>query len=97
MRNYLKDLRRERKMPQRIVADLIGISPQNYQQIEAGQRQADLNSSTAQRLANVFEKSLTEILEFELAYQSEREQILVAQGVKIQKKTKARQPNERTY
>ena len=74
MRYYLYNMRKERLMTQRDVADELCITNQYYQLIEAGQRQSDLNASTIQKLATVFGKSVAEIHELEMAYQNERQE-----------------------
>lgn len=67
MRVWLKDLRNTKGWTQEIVANKLGVSRQAYAQIEAGERQADLNLSTASKLADIFKISLSKIRNYEEA------------------------------
>ena len=69
MRVWLKDLRNAKGWTQEIVANKLGVSRQAYAQIEAGERQADLNLSTASKLADIFNISLSKIRNYEEALQ----------------------------
>ena len=69
MRVWLKDLRNAKGWTQEIVANKLGVSRQAYAQIEAGERQADLNLSTASKLADIFKISLSKIRNYEEALQ----------------------------
>lgn len=61
MRSWLKDRRKQKKLTQAEIAQLMGISRQQYNFIENGARQADLSLSTAVKLCDIFGLSLDEI------------------------------------
>ena len=65
MREYLKNARQEKNLSQQDVADALNVTRQNYNQIENGERQKDMNISMAQKLAGVFEVSIDYIFENE--------------------------------
>ncbi len=67
MRVWLKDLRNTKGWTQEIVANKLGISRQAYAQIEAGERQADLNLSTLTALSEIFKISVSKIIKYERA------------------------------
>lgn len=67
MRVWLKDLRNTKGWTQEIVANKLGISRQAYAQIEAGERQADLNLSTLTALSEIFKISISKIIKYERA------------------------------
>lgn len=67
MRVWLKDLRNIKGWTQEIVANKLGISRQAYAQIEAGERQADLNLSTLTALSEIFKISVSKIIKYERA------------------------------
>lgn len=65
MRQWLKNKRHEKKYTQQKMADLMGISRQQYSFIEKGERQADLTLSTATKISNIFNISLDCIKQME--------------------------------
>ena len=65
MRAWLKNLREVRNLTQAQVAKHLGITQNYYCEIETGKKQADLNFSTAIKLANIFNISLEDIRKFE--------------------------------
>lgn len=67
MRVWLKDLRNTKGWTQEIVANKLGVSRQAYAQIEAGERQADLNLSTLTALSEIFKISISKIIKYERA------------------------------
>ena len=54
MREYLKDLRKERNMTQTEVAKRLGIGEPAYSMIEAMNRQKDLSLSLIQSFSEIF-------------------------------------------
>lgn len=64
---WLKELRKNKGWTQAKVAQKLGVSATQYAYIEAGQRQADLNLSTASKLADIFKISLSKIRHYEEA------------------------------
>ena len=81
MREYLRNLREANGLSQQAVSAEIGTTPQSYQMIEVGKRQADLNTSMIGKFAEVFGVSASEIYRMEAEYQSERTATLQAQGI----------------
>lgn len=61
MRKWLYNLRTKRKMTQQEVAAELGMSIQQYNFIETGKRQVDLNLSTASKIAEFFNIALSTI------------------------------------
>lgn len=80
MRKYLEKLRDNSEMTQQVVADAVGVSRQYYCFIEAGKRQADMNSSIICKLADVFGVTVAEFFDMEMAYQDERAAVLEKQA-----------------
>lgn len=69
MRIWLKELRKNKGWTQAKVAQKLGVTAAQYAYIEAGERQADLNLSTASKLADIFKISLSKIRNYEEALQ----------------------------
>lgn len=67
MRTWLKELRKNKGWTQAKVAQKLGVTTAQYAYIEAGERQADLNLSTASKLADIFKISLSKIRNYEEA------------------------------
>ena len=67
MRMWLKELRKNKGWTQAKVAQKLGVTTAQYAYIEAGERQADLNLSTASKLADIFKISLSKIRNYEEA------------------------------
>ena len=65
MREWLNELRREAKMTQQEVASQLGVTVQQYNFIENGKRQVDLNLSTAAKLSDIFNIPLSTIRTYE--------------------------------
>lgn len=65
MRTWLIELRQKRKLSQADVAAMINVSQSYYSLIENGERQSDLNLSTAEKLSKIFKISLKKISEYE--------------------------------
>lgn len=65
MRKYLKKLREEKGLTQQEVAEKMGMRPNYYCMFETGSRQADMNLSIAEKLAEVFGIPVTQIVEEE--------------------------------
>ena len=65
MRKWLRNLRKAKKWRQTDVAEKLGVTAAQYAYIESGERQADLNLSTASQLADIFHISLKKIREYE--------------------------------
>lgn len=65
MRTYLKELRKKADLTQKDVAEKIGIGASTYTMLELGERQKDMNLSLAEKLAEVFDVSLSQIVEEE--------------------------------
>lgn len=65
MRQWLKAKRIEKKITQQRMAELMGISRQQYSFIEKGARQADLTLSTASKISSIFNISLDKIKKLE--------------------------------
>lgn len=66
VRSWLKELRARHGFSQADVAQKLGVSRQAYSFIEAGERQADMNLSLANKLAGLFGVSLEQIREWEV-------------------------------
>lgn len=66
---WLKELRKNKGWTQAKVAQKLGVTAAQYAYIEAGERQADLNLSTASKLADIFKISLSKIRNYEEALQ----------------------------
>lgn len=69
MRMWLKELRKNKGWTQAKVAQKLGVTTAQYAYIEAGERQVDLNLSTASKLADIFKISLSKIRNYEEALQ----------------------------
>lgn len=65
MREWLKDLRKSKKLSQTKVAIQFNMSQNAYSKLESGDRQADLNLSTAAKIADYFDIPLSRIRYFE--------------------------------
>lgn len=68
----MRDLRLKKGWTQTEVAMKLHVSRQQYFNIENGIRQADLNLSTACKLADIFKISLTKIRAYEEALLQEK-------------------------
>lgn len=73
MRKWLKDLRVNKNLTQNDLAKMLNISQNYYCNIENGVKQADLNLSTACKLSDIFNISLSKIRAFEENLISEKE------------------------
>lgn len=71
MRNWLKDIRDSKGYTQQHMANLLGVTVQQYNFIENGKRQQDLNLSTASKLSDIFGLPLSTIRNYEEALRSE--------------------------
>lgn len=71
MRNWLKDIRDSKGYTQQHMANLLGVTVQQYNFIENGKRQQDLNLSTASKLSDIFEIPLSTIRNYEEALRGE--------------------------
>lgn len=65
MRKWLRDLRKNNNLTQTEAAELLGISQNHYCNIENGIRQAELTLSTAAKIADLFNISLSMIRNYE--------------------------------
>lgn len=70
---WLKELRKNKGWTQAKVAQKLGVTAAQYAYIEAGERQADLNLSTASKLAVIFKISLSKIRNYEEALSNNAE------------------------
>ena len=66
MREWLKELRHEKKLPQKEAARILGIGASTYSMIENGQRQENLRMDTARKIADVFCIPISYVFEHEL-------------------------------
>ena len=71
MRNWLKDIRDSKGYTQQHMANLLGVTVQQYNFIANGKRQQDLNLSTASKLSDIFEIPLSTIRNYEEALRGE--------------------------
>ena len=71
MRNWLKDIRDSKGYTQQHMANLLGVTVQQYNFIENGKRQQDLNLSTASKLSDIFGLPLFTIRNYEEALRGE--------------------------
>ena len=65
MRHYLKMLRQGKGLTQLETAKKLNVSESYYSMLENGERQKDMNLSLAEKLAEVFDVSLSQIVEEE--------------------------------
>lgn len=65
MRSWLKELRENRGLTQQNVADLLGITKQYYQMIEACERQRKMDIALLTKLSEIFQISLIKLVELE--------------------------------
>ncbi len=65
MRKWLIELRAKRGITQNAMSKLLKISQSYYAQIETGDRQIDLNLSTASKLSDIFNIPLSTIRNYE--------------------------------
>lgn len=65
MRQWLKNLREQKKLRQEDVAKILNVSRQHYNHIENGKRQEDMNLSTAAKISDFFDIPLSKIRCFE--------------------------------
>ena len=75
MREYLKSLREKNELSQQNVADPLGISRQDYQQIESGERQRDMDASIIVQLARAFRVMPGDILQAEQVFRQAVEEL----------------------
>lgn len=68
MRDYLKQIRIQKSMNQQDVANRLGIRRQYYNLIENGVRQKNMSLSTLEKLAQVFQVPVTDLIEAERQY-----------------------------
>lgn len=62
MREWLRDLREKKQLTQQNVADMLGISKQYYQLIEAHERQKKMDITLMTKLSEIFDISFNEII-----------------------------------
>ncbi len=62
MRKYLKNMRSDKKMTQKQLAEMLGISTQYYSLIENGERQQEISVSLLVKLAEVFGVPVDELI-----------------------------------
>ena len=67
MREWLKTLRENKQLTQQNVADMLGISKQYYQLIEAHERQKKMDITLMTKLSDIFGVSFNEIVQQEKA------------------------------
>lgn len=67
MRKWLIELRNNSGITQSMMAERLGLSQSYYAQIETGERQADMNLSTACKIADIFNIPLSQIRNYEEA------------------------------
>lgn len=67
LRTWLRDLRIKKGLTQADIASKLGVSPQQYSYIETGERQADMNLSTACKISDIFGIPLSQIRNYEEA------------------------------
>ena len=67
LRKWLIELREQKNITQAVMAKKLNISQSYYAQIEAGERQADLNLSTLTALSEIFKISISKIIKYERA------------------------------
>ena len=65
MREYLRNLRKDSGLTQADVAKRLGMGKTNYNMIENGERQEDLNLSLVISLSEIFNISVEKIIEEE--------------------------------
>ena len=65
MREYLKALRENQGLTQRVVAETLGVTRQYYNLIESGERQSKMSIETAQKLAAIFNVPIEYVLKQE--------------------------------
>lgn len=65
MRRYLYELRKQNKMTQQDVADRLKISRQYYGFVENGERKQEMSISMLCKLSEVFDVSVSELIEAE--------------------------------
>lgn len=71
MRQWLKDMRELKGLSQQNVAEIIGITRQYYQQIEAGERQQKMDITLITKISKAFDISVSQIINNEV--QDEKE------------------------
>ena len=69
MRGWLRTLRVNSNMSQAEVAKALGISRQQYNFVENGERCSDMGLSLMRKISNLFNVSLDQISEYELEVQ----------------------------
>ncbi len=65
MRRWLKSLREKKGLTQQNVADMLEISKQYYQMIEARERQQNMDIALLTKLSGVFQIPLIELVKLE--------------------------------
>lgn len=67
LRKWLIELRNKNGVTQSVMAEKLGLSQSYYAQIETGERQADMNLSTACKISDIFGIPLSQIRNYEEA------------------------------
>jgi len=65
MRLWLKELRKQKKLRQGDIAKVLGVTRQQYNFIENGKRQVDMNLPTVSKIADFFDIPLSKIRQHE--------------------------------
>lgn len=71
MREFLRDLRKERKLSQNDIAKRMGLTQSFYSMIETGERVERMNLEMAIKLANVLEIDSGDFIEREMEWELE--------------------------
>lgn len=71
MREFLRDLRKERKLSQDDIAKRMGLTQSFYSMIETGERVERMNLEMAIKLANVLEIDSGDFIEREMEWELE--------------------------
>lgn len=71
MRKWLRDIREEKGITQEEAADRLGMSTAYYSLIERGERQKMMTIGTLQKIAKVFEWTLSGVVFRELKWEEE--------------------------
>lgn len=71
MREFLRDLRKERKLSQDEISKRMGLTQSFYSMIETGERVERMNLDMAVKLANTLEIEPGEFIKYELEWERE--------------------------
>lgn len=71
MREFLRDLRKERKLSQDDIAKRMGLTQSFYSMIETGERVERMNLEMAIKLANVLEIDSADFIKREMEWERE--------------------------